>query len=414
MNALRLAILNLTRRRVPTFLALVSIAISVGFSGVLLRLYYLSESRFSTLAKGGDAIVGAKSGGLDILLSSLNLEGSYPGYIPLVLYQSLKQRTDVKFADGEHLGSSYIKAVIPFVFFAKYRGHRVIGTDESFLTRPEPQDSPILSQGKWAYGTGEVVLGSEVARSENLSIGDNIVVTSWTGDSGQKEETLSLTLKVSGIFAASGTAWDRALFSNLEESRKVLAASNLGPRTIWKGDVLNFFLLYLPQESFPSLEALINKRTIAQVIHVADEIHRLEELTGTGRKLGFLMSVLILLLGGLSVAAMMATRFDAMTIQLAVLRALGYERREIRSWLLWEGVLLGVGACLVGALADAILFPLIRGMLGTALPPPSIVHSPIYQSFPVWITAIGATTAAVFIPLFRLYRQDVHLSLKGV
>ena len=82
MNALRLAILNLTRRRVPTFLALLSIAISVGFSGVLLRLYFLSESRFSTLAKGGDAIVGAKSGGLDILLNCLNLEGPYPGYIP--------------------------------------------------------------------------------------------------------------------------------------------------------------------------------------------------------------------------------------------------------------------------------------------------------------------------------------------
>ena len=121
------------------------------------------------------------------------------------------------------------------------------------------------------------------------------------------------------------------------------------------------------------------------------------------------MSVLILLLGGLSVAAMMATRFDAMTVQLAVLRALGYERREIRSWLL-EGAFLGVGACLVGGLADAALFPLIRGMLGTALPPPSIVHSPIYQSFPVWITAIGATTAAVFIPLFRLYQQRTSSS----
>ena len=163
-----------------------------------------------------------------------------------MLYQSLKQRTDVKFADGEHLGSSYIKAVIPFVFFGKYKGYRVIGTDESFLERPDPQDTPILSQGKWASGTGEVVLGSEVARHEGLATGDTLVVTAWTGDSAQKEETLSLTLKVSGIFARSGTAWDRALFSNLEEARKVLAASNLGPRTIWKGEVLNYFLLYLP------------------------------------------------------------------------------------------------------------------------------------------------------------------------
>ena len=414
MNSFRLAILNLTRRRVPTLLALLSIAISVGFSGVLLRLYILSESRFSTLAKGGDAIVGAKSGGLDILLDCLNLEGPYPGYVPLVLYQSLKQRTNVKFADGEHMGSSYIKAVIPFVFFGKYKGYRVIGTDESFLERPEPQDTPIFAQGKWAAGNGEVVLGSEVARREGLVPGDTLIVKGWTGDGGEKEETVSLTLKVSGTFARTGTAWDRALFSDLGEAHKVLAASNLGQRTIWKADVLNYFLLYLPQESFPSLEALINKRTVAQVIHVSDEIHRLEELTGTGRELGFLMSVLILLLGGLSVAAMMATRFDAMTVQLAVLRALGYERREIRSWLLWEGVLLGVGACLLGGVADAALFPLIRGMLGTALPPSSVVHSPIYQSLPVWLTAIGATTAAVFIPLFRLYRQDVHLSLKGV
>src|SRR5689334_19056388 len=99
MTSFRLAILSLIRRRTPTFIAFLAISVSVAFSGILLRLYVLSGARFSGLAKAGEAIVGAKSGGVEILLGALNLEGEYPDFIPLKLYASLAARSGVQFED---------------------------------------------------------------------------------------------------------------------------------------------------------------------------------------------------------------------------------------------------------------------------------------------------------------------------
>jgi putative ABC transport system permease protein len=415
MTAFRLAWLNLTRRRVPTTIALASIAISIACSGVLLRLYRLSGSRFSTLAHGGDALIGAKAGGLDILLGCLNLEGKYPDFIPAVLYESLKQRRGVQFEDGTRSSPNFIRGIIPFVYFAQVDHYRVIGTDENFLNRPDSADSPRLSEGRWASAEGEVVLGSEVAAREHWKVGSTFNSRIWFTDekTGAVPETPPLALTVTGIFAPQETAWDQALFSNLQTAHAAFTLAPLGKQSIWGPDVLHFFLVYLQPDAMPALQALINKRTVAQAVDVTAEEERLQTLTGTGRKLGVLMCFLILLLGALGVAAMMVTRFDAMTIQLAVLRALGYRRSEIRAWLVWEGCLLGVAACAIGAILDGLLFPAVRALLGTALPSRFLISSSVLQSWPVWAVAMLSTIIAVFIPLLRVYRQDIHGALKG-
>jgi putative ABC transport system permease protein len=250
-----------------------------------------------------------------------------------------------------------------------------------------------------------------VARKQTLAIGQTIIVQPWIGDEKQEREAAPVNLNVVGILKPTGTAWDNALFAPLESAQKVFTQNPLGARSIWGANVLNYYLVYLRPDGMPQLEGLVNGRTVAEVVAVDQEKAQLEELTGTGRDLGVLMCVLILCLGGLTVAAMMATRFDAMTVQLAVLRALGYARSEITGWLIWEGVLLGASACAIGAAFDAILLPILRLMLGSALPP--LISVPLYASWPVWLAAIAATVAAVFVPLIRLYHQDVHQALKG-
>ncbi len=412
MSSFRLAVLNLVRHRLSTTVALLSIALSVACAGVLLRLYELSGSRFSSLAHGGQVIVGAKAGGLELLLGALNAEGNYPGVIPLVLYQSLKAGSSVQFSDGVQEKTNYLQAVIPLLYFAKYEGFRVIGTDEGFVTRPDSQDSMSFSQGGWADTAGKVVLGAFVAQAKGLKVGDSIVVDRWNGIPEDSRTTISL--QVSGIFQPTGTVWDNALFSNLDEARKSFDTPAFLAHSIWKNAVVNYFLIYVDKEAFPKVENLINRRTVAQAVWVPDEIARLKELTGTGRRLGFLMTVLILVLGGLGVTAMMVTRFEGLSVQLAVLRAIGYGRNSIAGWLIWEGILLGLAASLLGAILDGTTFPCIRDLLGAALPPAQMVRSSLAASAPVWLVAILATVCAVFIPLIRLYGQDIHKSLKGL
>jgi putative ABC transport system permease protein len=419
MTPLRLALLSLTRRAVPSLIALIAIGLAVACSGVLIRLYILSDSRFNTMGDAGDAIIGAKSGGIEILLNSLNGEGPYPDYLPYVLFESLRAQQAVHFEDGANAEPDYLKSVIPVLFYAHYRGARVVATDETFFNRPVGDHSLHLREGRLQTNTGDLVVGSTLAMREHLRIGESIDMQSW-GPEGSVVHTV--TGRVSGILEPTGKVWDRMMFGRIEDAQASLSPEALATHSIWGRKVLNYYFVYLKpstttnslSDSATQLKALINGRTVGQVVFVDQAKRDLFDLTGKGRQLGFLMTAFIILLGGLSVAAMLVTRFDGMSVQVAVLRAIGYGKREISAWLLCEGALLGIGACVLGACIDAASFPLIRDFLGSALPAQDVADVAIWQSAPVWLAALTATIFAVFIPLLRFYRQDVHISLRSV
>lgn len=409
MTSFKLALLNLSRRKVPTLIAILAISISVACAGVLLRLNILADSRFSSFGKGGDAIIGAKSGGLDILLGALNSEGSYPGFLPMKLFESLRAEANVQFEDGTQMKPS-IRSIIPFLYFAKYEDYRVVATDASFLNRPVSDDNLSLADGRWVQGSEEIVVGAAVARSQNLKVGDQIFAKAWLGE--RIFVSKSISFKVVGILNATHSAWDRTLFSNLETAHSLLAQVNLGPASVWGPQVLNYFLVYLNPQGFDQLASLVNNRTVGQAVLVSEESKKLEDLVGTGQDLGLFITILVLALGGLAVTSMIVTRFEAMSLQLAVLRAIGYKKIEISRWLLWEGFLMGASACLIGMILDGLAFPLVRELLKNSLPSLEVVSSSLWFSYPVWITALLATTLSVLIPLVRLYHQDVHYTLR--
>ena len=417
MTSFRLALLNLLRHRMPTVITVLSTAIAIACSGILLRLNLLSESRFSAMGAGGDAIVGAKAGGIEILLGALNAEGKYPGYLPMKLFESLRAEQTVKFEDGAQAKPNFIKSVIPIVVFGHFNENWVVGTDETFMFRPRSEDSPKLHDGSWAADANQVVVGSRVAAKSGLKVGDTLRYTPWLASSSITAEGVLQELKVTGVLEPTHSSWDRELFTNLTTAQAALASPELRPtlnrESIWGNQVLSYFLVYLEPNGFSGLEALINRRTVGQAVLVTEQRERLADLTGTGKNLGIFVTVLILLLSGLSVSAMLITRFEAMSPQLAVLRAIGYKKKQLGAWLLWEGFLLGVGACLIGAVLDAAGFPLMRAALGSALPSSEIVQSSIFFSAPIWITAIAFTILSVLVPLWRVYRQDVHAALRN-
>src|SRR5690606_16596367 len=113
-------------------------------------------------------------------------------------------------------------------------------------------------------------------------------------------------------------------------------------RSIWASDVLSYFLVYLRPSGFAPLEALVNRRTVGQIVNVDEQKERLREISGVGKSIGLFVTGFVILLGGLSVCSMLVTRFEGMSLQLAILRALGYTKREISRWLMWEGFSLGV------------------------------------------------------------------------
>ena len=407
MSPFQLAFLSLTRRKLSSFIALLSIAVSVATSGVLLRLYLLTSQRFSTIANGGDAIVGAKSGGIYILLGALNLEGNYPGFLPQKLFESLAAQEKVKFEDGASSEPNYIKSVIPYLYFAQIDNFRVIGTNVRFFSNLTFANGTI-----WTKPTS-LVLGAKLAEAKSLQTGSIAKITLWTGNDN-RAPTPALSFEVSGVLHTTHSAWDYAAFVNYEFAQSVLSQVSLGESSIWKNQVLNYFLISIDPKGRNQLESLINKRTVGQVVWVEDEKNHLEKLTGTGREIGFLISALVMLLGGLSVTAMMTTRFEAMNVQVAVVRAIGFTRSEISTWLFYEGLLLGMSAILLGGLFDFVGFPVVKNLLGNSIPHLEWMSSSVFESWPIWIIALLATIAALVLPMLRLINQNIHDQLKGL
>lgn len=426
MTSLKLAYLDLTRRPLSSAIACVSIALSVATAGVLLRVSNLAERRYSSVASGTEALIGAKAGDLDILLGALNGEVSrtdQTGYLPLKLYESLKAQASVRFEDGTKTEPRFIRAITPFVYAGFLDGAAAVGTDDSLLRRGLRPD-----EGEFPSRIAELAVGSALASRHGYRVGQVVDVSplppapAGTGPE-PAPETLGrpLPFRITAILEPTGSAWDFQAWMTLESARGLLAHTRL-KNSIWGTDVLNYFLIDLQPNSdansgganpdaFIRLKALVNDRTVGQAVDVAQARDRLRELTGTGRDLGLTIATLVLLMAVLSLASVLITRFESLSLQLAVLRAIGYSRGELARWLLFEGLILGLLACVAGAALDAAAFPLLRAALASSLP--SSLPSSILESAPIWIAALVATVLSVAIPIVRASRQDVHTALRA-
>ena len=413
MTPFRLSILNITRRKFTSVIAIVSIALSVACSGILLRAYEMSSSRFSTISKNGDAVVGAKNSGIEIFLGAMNNEGSYPDFVPYVLFESLRKEA---VTPGVY-ASCKLRAVTPFLYFGKYKDYRIIGTDESFINSPVNGSNMNIESGRWAENEGELVVGHSVYSKEKMNIGGIININPWI--SSKKNfayHTKNLPFKIVGILSETKTSRDYALYSNVTQAQNVIRGSNTDSLkiSIWGASVLSYYIVYLDPEGKDAFVNLINKRTIAQVIYPDEELVKLEEIMSAGKNMGMFITFLIILLAGLAIAAIMTSRFDSMKLQIAVLRAIGYRKKEIAMWLIWEGLMLGVLACMVGAMFDAGLMPLLISIIKTGIPENASSGISVFASYPVWVITIFATVTASFLPVFKIYKQDIHRALRSV
>jgi putative ABC transport system permease protein len=411
MTPARIAFLHLVRRKFSTSIVLLGIILAVATSGLLLRLYNLTNERFASLIHTGDAIVGAKSGSVDLLLGMLNFEGDYPDFIPMNLYNTLKTQETIRFEDKAEANSQFIQQIFPFLLFAKADRYRVYASSTDFFNF-HGAEMPEMDQGTTPTTPNEIVVGASVADHLHVQVGDSLPARTWLTEEPSTVEAQKY--KVDGVWKRTGHAWDRIALANWVTADKILAENPLLLRTPWGGKVLHFMLVYLKPGGFTPLQNLVNQRTVAQSISVSSGFEKLSELTGAGRELGLFVAIIILILGFSSVASMMMGRFDSTNVQLAVLRALGYSKKELAQVLIYEALYLALIACLLGACLDAATFPWLRELLGGNLPPEDIIPMSLWRSWPVWTAALCGNILAVLYPIWRISKQNIHMSLRNL
>ena len=260
-------------------------------------------------------------------------------------------------------------------------------------------------------GVREAVLGAEVARAMQIPIGATIEPTH--GVEGAAAHEHEHTWKVVGILKPTGTPVDKVVFINLDSffSIEEHMAGALIPGTQEAG--LSTVLLFpRPGVHKAMLLSQLNRRTEITVADVSEQIRNLFTIVGSVDSLFLLVSILVVVLGVLSILVAIYNTMSERRREVAILRAIGARRGTVFSAIVGEAALL----TLLGGVAGLVLAHLLvlassaRIEEVAGFSPDWLTVLPV-ELVVLGIVLVGGALAGV-LPAWKAYRTDVAQNLR--
>ena len=199
----KLAVKSLLDRKGSVILALAAMTVSVFVLLGVEHIRHQTKDNFANTVSGVDLIVGARTGSLNLLLYSVFRIGSPTNNISWDTYQKISSSRHVEWAVPISLGDSH-------------KGYRVMGTSQDYFKHFSYGNKHRLEfrQGRVFDGVFDVVLGSEVARQLNYSLGEKLVFSHGIAATSFSVHD-DRPFEVVGILEATGTPVDQTLHVSL-------------------------------------------------------------------------------------------------------------------------------------------------------------------------------------------------------
>jgi putative ABC transport system permease protein len=344
VTTLRLAFAYLASRPLATLLHVLMLALGVATLAFLMLFTSQAEERLARDAKPVDLVVGAKGSPLQLILSTVFHVDVPNGNIGLEESKAISRHPMVASATPVALGDSY-------------RGHRIVGTDESFLALYGAR----IDAGRGFRDEMEVVAGAEVARRNQLSPGSKIVGSHGLAKSGPGHD--EDPFEVVGVLAPTGTVIDRLVLTPVESvwhvhehhgaKDEAPQAAGMPPamRTPSQGGRLEITALlvkYRTPLAAAMLPRLVNSSTAMQAASPAYESARLLDLVGVGVQTLQWFAAIMMASAALSVFVALTSALQERRYDLALLRTLGARPLGLAALTLAEGVTLLVAGVILG------------------------------------------------------------------
>ncbi|MCG7535712.1 ABC transporter permease [Pseudoalteromonas sp. OOF1S-7] len=222
MQLITLATKSMFNRKASVLLTLFTIAISVMLLLTIERVRQEAKSSFSNTVSGTDLIVGARSGDIQLLLSSVFRIGHANNSVSWDSYQDIKAQRGVNWAIPISLGDSH-------------KGHAVLGTDSTYFAhfRYGKKQPLAFAAGRAFVNAQEVVLGSEVAQTMHYQLGQQIVISHGMGNTSFHHHDEN-PMTIVGILAPTGTPVDKTVHVPLAAIEAMHNQPKSAPRMIGK------------------------------------------------------------------------------------------------------------------------------------------------------------------------------------
>lgn len=408
---LKLAARSAWARRLTLTVTLVSIALSTAVLLSVERIRLDARQSFTQSVSGVDLVVGARTGGVQLMLYSVFHVGQASNNIDWTSFAALAAHPAVAWAVPLSLGDSH-------------RGFAVLGTRAEYFQRFHyGDDKPLrFRAGQGFAGVFETVVGSEVAARLGYRVGDSITLSHGIGNQGLTEHA-DKPFRIVGILETTGTAVDRTVHISLEAMTALhldwVAGAPVPGLTIPQAYVEKFDLR--PREITAALIGLKSRADVFRMQRFVNEFRgepllavmpgvALDELwqtIGMVERALFAVSALVIVVGFCGLVSTLLAGLNERRRELAILRALGAGPRDVFLMLAVEGLLVTAAGSLLGV---AVLFAGTSLGAGWLLEHLGVVISPRLLSgaeLELLAAVVLTGSLASLVPGWRAWRMSL-------
>ncbi|MCV6585572.1 MAG: ABC transporter permease [Marinibacterium sp.] len=409
MSLWRLALASLRSRWLTVALTVFAIALSVALFLGVEKLRTGARASFADTISDTDLIMGARSGGVQLLLYSVFRIGNATNNVTWQSFEDIAARPEVDW-------------IVPISLGDSHRQFRVMGTTPEYFERYKYRGGRglVLRDGVIMGDLFDAVIGADVAETLGYSVGDPIVVAHGLASFSHHDDT---PFRISGILAKTGTPVDRTVIVSLEAIEAIhvdwqgggrkagpatpadaLRAMDLQPQAITAALIgvksrLQIFGLQRAINTYPSEPLLAVLPGVA--------LQELWEIVGVAETALTAVSGMVVVTALLGMAAMILSGLSARRREMAILRAVGAGPGAIVVLLLAEALLMALaGAVLgLGLLYGALV--MLRPLLDSAFGLYIALDGPGGRDWLMLGAVVLAAGLVSLVPAWRAYRQSL-------
>lgn len=365
----RLILSSLWNRRSSILLTIFSIAVSVSLLLGIDHLRHQAKNSFTKTVSGVDLIVGARSGQVNLLLYSVFRIGNPTNNISWQSYQQIADNPNTAWTIPISLGDSH-------------NGFRVMGTTQSYFDHYRFGDKQHLSfkEGKQFKGVYDTVLGHNVAKELNYSLGQEIVIAHGLGKvSFSKHDDKPFTIV--GILEPTGTPIDRTVHVSLaaieaihldwQQGVKIpgfgISAEEALKQDLTPKSITAVMVGLKSKMATFKFQRYINKFKQEPLMAVLPGIALVElwQIVSVIENLLLIISAMVVLAGLTGMLTTLIASLNERRREIAILRALGAQPIYIFLLLMIESLVLTIVGCLAGIIFIFVLMAIVQPILAS-------------------------------------------------
>ncbi len=411
MIVIRLALQSLANRWLTALLTILSIAVSVMLLLGVEKVRTGARQSFADTISGTDLIVGARSGGLNLLLYSVFRIGNATNNVTWKTYQDIASRPEVAW-------------IVPISLGDSHRGFRVMGTTPDYFRLYHYRQGRALefASGGPFSDLFDAVIGADVAAQLGYKTGDKIVVAHGLGSVSFVEHD-DKPFRVAGVLAKTGTPVDRTVHVSLpaieaihvdwrsgarvpgqsvsaDEARQM----NLGPQAITAAFIglkskLAAFRLQRALNEYP-------QEPLSAILPGA-ALQELWGLVGTAETALSAVSGMVVATALLGMLTMILTTLNERRREMAILRSVGAPPLTVLTLLVTEAGVLTFCGVVLGAVLLYIALIALQPFIDRAYGLHIAIDAPTRDQLTVLAGIVAAGFVAGLLPALRAYRLSL-------